>query len=124
MKIIKFAIALVLIITVVFTIIVYPDLPDEVPSHWNAAGEVDGYFPKIWGAILLPLMMIGMTALFYILPRFDPLHMNYEGFKNYYEGFILAIVESNILQENSGDKTLKKLLIVKTVSGLCSSDKN
>ncbi|HUU74747.1 MAG TPA: SdpI family protein, partial [Methanoregulaceae archaeon] len=57
-----------------------------------AAGEVDGYFPKIWGAILLPLMMIGMTALFYILPRFDPLHMNYEGFKNYYEGFILAIV--------------------------------
>jgi uncharacterized membrane protein len=34
--------------------------------------------------------MIGLTALFAVLPRIDPLRKNYEKFGDYYEGFILV----------------------------------
>ena len=26
----------------------YPDLPDQIPSHWNFEGEVDDYTAKPW----------------------------------------------------------------------------
>ena len=32
----------------------WDDLPDRVPIHWNARGEVDGYGPKILNLLLLP----------------------------------------------------------------------
>ena len=90
MKLIRLAIALVLVMTAVMTLIAYPHMPDPVPSHWNAAGTVDGELPKFWGLVIVPTLMIGLTALFTVLPRIDPLRKNYEKFRNYYEGFILV----------------------------------
>lgn len=40
--------------TVVVTLAVYPQLPDPMPIHWNAAGQVDGYLSKPWGVAVLP----------------------------------------------------------------------
>ncbi|NMC28123.1 MAG: DUF1648 domain-containing protein, partial [Syntrophomonadaceae bacterium] len=37
----RFGIVAVLILTLAITVVAYPTLPDQVPSHWNAAGEVD-----------------------------------------------------------------------------------
>ena len=52
-------------------------LPEQIPVHWNAAGEIDGYGPKsmdlIMGAIPLGIWVL-MTAL----PRLDPRRKNYE----------------------------------------------
>lgn len=42
-------------------LILSPQLPDPMPSHWNATGEVDGYTSKLWGIWLLPLMTLGIT---------------------------------------------------------------
>ena len=90
MKLIRLAIALVLVMTAVMTLIAYPHMPDSVPSHWNAAGTVDAELPKFWGLVIVPTLMIGFTALLAVLPRIDPLRKNYEKFRNYYEGFILV----------------------------------
>ena len=90
MKLIRPAIALVLILTVVITVISFPHMPDPVPSHWNAAGTVDGYLPKFWGLVLVPSFMIGIFALFAVLPRIDPRKNNYLKFQDFYEGFILV----------------------------------
>jgi len=90
MKLVRAAIALVFIITAATTIMAYPVMPDAVPSHWNAAGEMDGTLPKFWGLILIPLLMYGFCALFAILPRIDPLRNNYPKFQASYEGFILV----------------------------------
>jgi uncharacterized membrane protein len=46
MKLIRYAIILLLFVTVAMTLITYPRLPDAVASHWNAAGNVDDYLPK------------------------------------------------------------------------------
>lgn len=90
MKLVRIAIALVLIITAGMTIVAYPVMPDAVASHWNAAGDMDGTLPKFWGLILIPLLMYGFCALFAALPRIDPLRNNYPKFQGSYEGFILV----------------------------------
>ena len=92
MKLIRFAIIFCIVITFILTIAIYPAIPDLVVSHWNAAGQPDGYMSKFWGLFLIPLIMTGFVALFAVLPRIDPYKKNYEKFRNYYEGFILVFV--------------------------------
>ena len=89
MKYIWYAIIAVIIFTFALTIAVYPTAPDRIASHWNAAGEVNGYMSKFWGLFLVPFIMTGFVALLAFLPRIDPHKKNYEKFWNYYEGFIL-----------------------------------
>jgi uncharacterized membrane protein len=90
MNLVRSGILAIFILTVAITVIVYPDLPDLIPSHWNFDGEVDGYLPRFWGVAVIPLVMAACTALFFVLPRIDPLRANYPKFRAYYEGFILV----------------------------------
>jgi uncharacterized membrane protein len=92
MKLIRLAIIAGLIITFILTIAMYPTAPDRVVSHWNAAGQPDGYMSKLWGLFLIPLIMTGLVGLFAVLPRIDPCKKNYEKFRNYYDGFILLFI--------------------------------
>ncbi len=70
----------------------YPQMPERMASHWNAAGEVNGHMPKFWGLLLMPLVSFGMLALFLLLPRIDPLKKNYAAFRGYYNAFIAIII--------------------------------
>jgi uncharacterized membrane protein len=92
MKLIRYAIIAGLLITFILTIAMYPTVPDRVVSHWNAAGQADGFTSKIWGLGLIPLIMTGFVALLAVLPRIDPYKKNYEKFRDWYEGFILLFV--------------------------------
>jgi uncharacterized membrane protein len=88
-KPIRIAVIAVLIITFAVTFAIYPAAPDRIASHWNAAGQVNGYMSKFWGLFLIPFIMTGFVALLAVLPRIDPHKKNYEKFGNYYDGFIL-----------------------------------
>lgn len=81
-----------LLFTFSVTIAVYPAMPDQVASHWNAAGELDGTMSKFQGLFLIPFIMAGLVALLTVLPRVDPLKKNYDTFRGYYDGFILVFV--------------------------------
>lgn len=54
------------------TMYLYPGLPDPMPSHWNASGEVDGYMAKPWGAYLLPLITLGVWLMFLVIAYISP----------------------------------------------------
>ena len=67
-------------------------MPNQIASHWNATGNVNGYMPKFWGLFLIPLMLIGLAILFLAIPKIDPLKKNIKKFMNYYEGFVIIIL--------------------------------
>jgi len=73
-----------LILAFLVALILYPQMPDPMPSHWNASGEVDGYMPKFWGLFLLPLIAAGIFGLFLAIPRIDPLRANIAQFSGAY----------------------------------------
>lgn len=72
---------LLVILSFVGSIVARPYLPDQIPMHWNVAGEIDSYANKDYGVFYLPLMMLAMLVLFYFLPKIDPKKDNYEIFK-------------------------------------------
>ena len=67
-------------------------LPDPMASHWGANDEVNGYMSKFWGVFLMPLMTLGMTVLFLIIPAIDPLKANIAQFRDVFNSFITLIV--------------------------------
>jgi uncharacterized membrane protein len=69
---------------------VYSDLPARVPSHWNVAGEIDGWMSKEWGAFVMPLTLMGLFAMLYVLPRIDPRGANYAKFRGTFETVMIT----------------------------------
>lgn len=85
-----FIIAGLIIASFALSFYYYPELPDNMASHWNARGEVDGYMGKEVGAFFMPAVMTGTVLMFLVIIRIDPLKKNIEKFKGYYFGFIIA----------------------------------
>ncbi len=56
----------------VLSVILYPSLPDRIPTHWNVHGEVDGFGAKSWATFLGPGLMAAMMILFRFLPWLSP----------------------------------------------------
>ncbi|HXD11530.1 MAG TPA: SdpI family protein [Anaerolineales bacterium] len=67
-------------------------LPDQMASHWDINDQVNGYMPKIWGVFLMPLISLGMFALFLAVPVIDPLKANIAKFREAFNLFIVLIV--------------------------------
>lgn len=70
----------------------YPWMPEQVASHWNTLGQVDGYMPRAWGAFLLPTVSLALLGLLWLIPLMDPLRRNIERFRGQYERFLLIFV--------------------------------
>lgn len=66
-------------------------LPDMVASHWDAAGEINGYMPKFWGAFFVPIICVIFWILMVVFPRIDPKKDNIEQFRNAFDNFIIII---------------------------------
>ncbi|MBL8080596.1 MAG: SdpI family protein [Anaerolineales bacterium] len=79
-------------IAVIAGAVLWNQLPDQMPSHWNANDEVDGTMPRFWGVFLMPLITLGMFVLFLVLPAIDPLKANIAQFRETFNIFIVLIV--------------------------------
>ncbi len=74
------------------TLWAYPQLPSPMPTHWNAAGQPDGYSSRLVGAWLLPGITVLLYALLLALPRLDPRRTNIERFEGTYALFRVGLV--------------------------------
>jgi uncharacterized membrane protein len=70
-------------ITVGVTAWFYGSLPEQIPTHWNIRGEIDGRGGK-WTLFIFPVMMAGMLALFYFLPALSPQQFEVNSFRPTY----------------------------------------
>ena len=73
-------------------IVLYARLPDPMPSHWNAAGQVDGTMSRFWGVFMMPLITVMLTGLFLVIPQIDPLKANIAKFRGAFNWFVVAFV--------------------------------
>jgi len=70
-------------------LVLYPSLPEVIPTHWGITGAVDGWGAK-WMDLVLAALPFGMLLLFYALPAVDPKAKNYEKFSTLYTAFTAA----------------------------------
>ena len=70
-----------ILIAFLFGILMYSDLPQSMPSHWDAQGEVDSWSNKDFGVFFFPILTLGIYLLMTFLPLIDPLKKNYDKFK-------------------------------------------
>jgi len=61
-----------LLVPFIASIILWNDLPDIVPTHFNAAGEADDYGPKWITAFLLPGIAVVTYFFLLFIPALDP----------------------------------------------------
>ncbi len=64
-----FAAPAVLLGAIAFILIRFPSLPERIPSHYNFAGEIDGYSGR-FSLLLMPLIGLVMDAVVALVGRF------------------------------------------------------
>ncbi|HOW13227.1 SdpI family protein [Methanosarcina sp.] len=86
------AITGLVLLSFILSIYFYPQVPEQMATHWNSQGEVDGYMSKLWGLFFMPLVITGLVIMFLAIPKIDPRKENIAKFKKYYDGFIVILV--------------------------------
>ncbi|MBT4136020.1 SdpI family protein [archaeon] len=81
-----------IILSFIAGIYYYQILPEEIASHWNSKGEVDGFMNKTLGIFLIPILTLIFFLIFILVPQIDPLRKNIAKFRNHYNTFILVFM--------------------------------
>lgn len=72
--------------------VVYPRLPETMPTHFDMSGQPNGWSSRLFGAWVVPLFLLLMWGLVRVLPAIDPRGSNYAKFGGAFEGIIVSIM--------------------------------
>jgi uncharacterized membrane protein len=84
--------ALVVLATLVAGIILYPQLPIRVATHWDLHGRVNGYSSRAGALFVMPCIMAGILLLFAALPSLSPRRFEVDSFRSTYLYLMMVIV--------------------------------
>jgi uncharacterized membrane protein len=76
----------------VATLAAYPHLPETVPMHWNAHGQVNGWGPKWSLFVLNPGIMAGILLISSVLPWLSPKQFEVDSFRSTYLYIMVMIL--------------------------------
>ena len=127
--------ATLLVLLIAYTVISYSELPDTIPSHFNAKGEADGYSEKV---MLWMLPALGVVLFFglYIINKFPHKHnymvniteenalKNYRlstrivRFTNLFIMFIFGIITYSIVESANGNNSNMDSWILPLIIGI------
>ncbi len=66
---------LICLLPIVVAVVMYPTLPEKVPTHFNFNFQPDSYSSKLFGTIGIPLFMLAVTDLIWFFistyPKYD-----------------------------------------------------
>jgi uncharacterized membrane protein len=83
---------LIVAVAIIASAIVYPKLPATVPTHWDMLGRPNGWASRVWGAWVIPVVMLLLWALMRVLPAIDPRGANYAKFGGTFEAIVISIL--------------------------------
>jgi uncharacterized membrane protein len=67
-------------------------LPESMATHWGMDDVVNGFMPRLWGVLIMPIISAGMLIMFLIIPSIDPFKANIEQFRGNFNAFIVMLV--------------------------------
>ena len=88
----KVTITGLIFLSFIISIYFYPLVPEQMATHWDSQGEVNGYMSKFWGLFFMPLVITGLAIMFLVIPRIDPKKENIAKFRKYYDRFIILLI--------------------------------
>jgi uncharacterized membrane protein len=68
----------------VISALAFPNLPPQVPVHWNIHGQVDGYGSPAFTAFFVPSIMVALMLLLWALPWLSPKQFEIDSFRGVY----------------------------------------
>ena len=69
--------SVVLLLPILAGVVLWNQLPEQMPTHWNAAGEIDGWRSKPFAVFGLPLILLAAQWLCMLGTCADPKKMNH-----------------------------------------------
>ena len=84
------AVIAMIVVSFAFSALLYPQLPENIQSHWNADGVADGFSDKSM-IFMIPVLLVVFLALFVAIPKIDPMKNNIKKFYAYFEGLKFLI---------------------------------
>ena len=69
--------SIVILLPVVAGLLLWQQLPEQVPTHWNAQGEVDGYSTKAFVVFGMPLILLSIQWICALATGADPKRKNH-----------------------------------------------
>lgn len=71
--------SLIILLPILVGVILWNQLPEKIPSHWNAAGEIDGWSSKPFAVFGMPLILLGFQWLCVLGTAADPKKEQHSG---------------------------------------------
>ena len=69
--------SIVILLPVLAGVILWDQLPEQMPMHWNAAGEVDGWSSKPFAVFGMPVILVAAQWLCLLSTLADPKRKNH-----------------------------------------------
>lgn len=67
---------IICLIPIIAGIMLYGKLPDQVVTHWDSAGNPNGWSSKFFGVIVFPGILLLINLIFPFLLKIDPKYSN------------------------------------------------
>lgn len=77
--------------------LLYGDLPPQVATHFNAAGQADRWSDPLTAALMMPAIMAGLWLTLWVLPKISPQGWRVEPFADVWHRCQLAIIAFMLL---------------------------
>ena len=100
----------------------YPQLPERVPIHWNAAGHSDGWGSRAFGTFGMLGLFLGIYGALLVLPLVDPRRASYGRFLPTFRALRLSVavmfltVWGTALAAARGDQVRTDVIVPAAVS--------
>ena len=69
--------SLIILLPIIAGLILWNQLPEQMPTHWNAEGEIDGWSSKPFAVFAMPLILLAAQWLIVLCAGADPKHQNH-----------------------------------------------
>lgn len=71
--------SVITLVPILLGLLLWNKLPDQIPTHWNAEGVIDGWSSKAFAVFALPGILVFFHLLCVLASSMDPKRKNYSG---------------------------------------------